>query len=425
MGRELTKRHAALFRNTLRNPFAFARDVYQYGKLRELTSFVVWELFHKLGLFPASRYLRFDDTRPFALDGRTAPPLAEQPELEAVFKTRGLSLTRTAHNWKLLFLTPAGELFGCVYPDDHALFRSTDGGESLQALDRFPESIKSIFVSSRGSVFVSAKGALHKSADGGQSFTKAFDFGSSESFFRHNNAMTETPDGTLIAGEYGNVWEGTRWRKLAYLYFSSDHGDTWRRSDFLIQRGANKHVHLVKYSRALNKVFVADGDNRKRLWVCDASAATNLEDPAHWRLVNRFHIQMGGYTSIVDTEDGVLFGTDYQGGTNFTVATRDSRTFEKAVVPDPYRRSPIDNMVSRSSGKRAEVWANLPYSTVNTMALLMYTANGGRSWQRLIEYRRSSHKVWLLSASTHSTADLYLSVENLRNADRVVYRIRG
>jgi hypothetical protein len=293
----------------------------------------------------------------------------------------------------------------------------------MVALDRLPGSIKSIFVSSRGSAFVSAQGALYRIGDSGRSLRKAFDFGSTESFCRHNNAMTETPGGTLIVGEYGNVWEGNRWRQLAYLYFSTDHGDTWRRSDFLIKAGANKHVHLVKYSRALDKVFVADGDNRKRLWVCDASG--DLEDPARWRIVNRFHIQMGGHTSIVDGEDSVLFGTDYQGGTNFMVETKDGRTFRKAVVPDPYRRSPIDNMVTRTSRTGAEVWANLPYSTPTTKALLMCSANGGRDWKRLIEYSRSTHKVWLLSASTQGAADLFLSIENSWNADRVVYRIAG
>lgn len=424
MGRELTRRHASSFR-ALRNPFAFARDVYQYGKLRELTSFVVWELCHKLGVFRKAQYLRFDDTQPYSLDGHAAAPLATQPALEEVFEARGLSVTRSPHNWKLLFITRAGEFFGCLYPDDHVLYRSADRGESLQPLSRFGESIKSIFVSNQGTIFVSAKGALHRSADAGRSFTKAFDFASSESFFRHNNAMTETPTRTLIVGEYGNVWEHTTWRRMAYLYFSSDDGATWHTSDFLIKSGANKHVHLVKYSSVLKKVFVADGDNRKKLWVTDASSAAELRDPSRWKVVNRFHIQMGGYTSVVEGVDKVVFGTDYQGGTNFIVETADGRSFEKTVVPDPYRRSPIDNMVRRDSGRGAELWANLPYSTGSSRALLMYTADAGRSWRRLIEYSRSTHKVWLLTASTEGAAELHLSIEDLRNGDRVVYRIAG
>lgn len=425
MGRELTKRHAFMFRNTLASPLAFARDIYQYGKLRELTSFVIWEVFHKLALFPKARYLRFDAVRPFALDPHSPLPLASQIGLEEPFRTRGLTITRSPHAWKALFITPAGEFLGCLYPEDHVLYKSADGGSSLERLSSFDGPIKSLFVSSRGTLFVCVAGAVFRSTDGGGAFSKAFAFASATSFFRHNNGMTETPAGTLIVGEYGNVWEGKDWRRLAHLYFSSDEGETWHQSDFLIRRGANKHVHLVKYCRTLDKVVVTDGDNKKRLWMSGASNVADLQDPGAWKLVNRFHVQMGGYTSAVESEGTVWFGTDYQGGTNFIVQTTDGRSFDKAVVPDPYRRSPIDNLVRRKAKGGPEIWANLPYSTADTLGLLMYTADGGRSWRRLLEYSRSTHKVWLLSASTDGAAELYLSVEDLRNADRVVYRIAG
>ena len=140
------------------------------------------------------------------------------------------------------------------------------------------------------------------------------------------------------------------------MYFSSDEGKTWERSDFLIKKGVNKHVHLVKYSKLLNKVFMADGDNYKKLWISDALNLSDLSDPKKWKAVNKFHIQMGGYTSIVESDEKILFGTDYQGGTNFLVETEDGKKFTKKVVPDPYRRSPIINMVQRKSKSGNEIW---------------------------------------------------------------------
>jgi hypothetical protein len=95
----------------------------------------------------------------------------------------------------------------------------------------------------------------------------------------------------------------------------------------------------------------------------------------------------------------------------------------KRIVPDPYRRSPIDNMVQRKSRTGNEIWANLPYSTANTKCLLMYTADGGRSWNKVIEYNRATHKVWLISSSDEIADELYFSIENLNNSDRVVYKI--
>ena len=83
----------------------------------------------------------------------------------------------------------------------------------IARLARFPERIKSLFVSSHDTVFVCVKGAVYRSADGGKTFEKSLDLGSSESFFRHNNGMTETPDGALVIAEYGNVWNEKEWKK--------------------------------------------------------------------------------------------------------------------------------------------------------------------------------------------------------------------
>jgi hypothetical protein len=421
MGRDLTKRHSLLFEKKVKNPFWFAQDIYKYGKLREFASFMVWEFFHKLRLFPKRKYLKFNNNEALTLENERLNGLDFSQKIDHFFKSRGLSIISSEHDWKLLFINHNQEIFGCLYPDDRDLYKSIDNGQSPILVQRFPEAVKSIFISSQNTIFVCIKGAIYKSSDNAGSFKKSLDLGSSESFFRHNNAMTETPDKTLIIGEYGNVWNKNGWRKLAYLYFSSDNGETWARSDFLIKQGANKHVHIVKYSKALNRLFVADGDNKKKLWVSDPLNSSDLN--LKWNLVNKFHIQMGGYTSVVESDGKVLFGTDYQGGTNFIVETRDGKKFDKIIVPDPYRRSPIDNMAQRKSKKGNEIWANLPYSTANTKCLLMYTVNGGRSWNKVIEYNRATHKVWLISSSSEIADELYFSIEDLKNNGRAVYKV--
>jgi hypothetical protein len=421
MGREITNRHSELFDKKVKNPFSFVLDVYQYGKLSELISFMVWEFFHRLRLFPKRKYLKFSNLEALSLENEAVNGVGFDEKIEQLFAKRKLRASRSAHDWKLLFINKNGEIFGCLNSDDRYLYKSVDNGHSIVLAHAFPESIKSIFISSQNTILVCVKGAVYTSSDNGGSFRKTLDLGSSASFFRHNNAVTETPDGTLIAGEYGNVWEKTRWRKLAYLYFSFDNGETWDTSDFLIKKGVNKHVHLVKYSKSLNKLFMADGDNYKKLWVSDP-LGTSARNPK-WNPVTKFHIQMGGYTSVVESNGEILFGTDYQGGTNFLVATKDGKKYDKRVVPDPYRRSPIDNMVQRKSKKGNEIWANLPYSTAHTRCLLMVTANGGRSWNKVIEYNRATHKVWLISSSSEIREELYISIENLRSSERVVYKI--
>ena len=225
-----------------------------------------------------------------------------------------------------------------------------------------------------------------------------------------------------MCGEYGNVWEKSTWKKLAFMYISTDGGRTWQTSDFLIRRGANKHVHVVKYSPLLKRVVVADGDNFKRVWLSESLDPRALRDSG-WELLNRFHIQMGGYTTVVESGSKVFFGTDYQGGTNFMVESADGRTFTKKVIPDPYRRSPIDNMLVRRSARGDELWANLPFSAGSSKCLLMYSADDGRTWNKVFEYSRAAHTVWLVSSSLEASDHLYVMVADQKTNSRVVYRI--
>jgi len=420
---DLTKQYSVLFEDKQgKNIFYFVQDVYKSGKSREIVSFIIWELFHKFKLFPKANYLTFNNHVALTFESERLSSSGFHQKLDNFFSSRGLRVTSSDHNWKVLFKNNDGEIFGCLYPDDQDLYKSIDHGKSILFVKRFPERIKSIFISSQKTIFVCVLGAIYKSSEDGVTFKKTLDLGSSASFFRFNNAMTETPDQTLMIGEYGNIWDKTGWRNLANLYYSFDHGETWQTSDFLKRQGTNKHVHIVGYSRLLNRLLVADGDNYKRLWISGSLDTFDFENPT-WKAVNKFHIQMGGYTSSVESDGKLLFGTDYQGGTNFIVETRDGRKFTKRIMPDPYRRSPIDNMVLRKSKTGNEIWANLPYSTAGTKCLLMYSADGGKSWAKVFEYSRTTHTVWLISSSNEIADDLYLSIEDLQNDARYVYKV--
>lgn len=423
MGHALTNKYSLLFKKKgMKKVFSLAQDIYKYGKFRELVSFAVWEMYHKLGLFPKQDYLIFNNREAIKLENEGLAGSEFNEKVTQFFASRGLNAVRCDHNWKLLYTNNKGEIFGSLYPDDSDLYKSIDGGESVVFVKRFQESIKSIFISSQNTIFVCVKGSLYKSSDGGVSFKKTLELGSPISFFRFNNAMTETPNKTLVGAEYGNIYDKNGWKKLAYLYYSSDDGETWKTSDFLIQKGTNKHVHIVKYSPLLNKLMMADGDNYKKLWLSDSLDISDPENP-DWKPVNRFHIQMGGYTSVVESDGRIFFGTDYQGGTNFIVESTDGEQFTKKIVPDPYRRSPIDNMVLRKSKSGNEIWANLPFSTANTKCLLMYSADHGKSWHKIFEYNRSTHTVWLVSSSNEIAEALYFSVEDSKNSTRAVYKL--
>jgi hypothetical protein len=168
--------------------------------------------------------------------------------------------------------------------------------------------------------------------------------------------------------------------------------------------------------------MVADGDNYKKLWISGPLKTFDFENP-NWIPITKYHIQMGGYTAVVENDEKVFFGTDYQGGTNFIVETTDAKKFTKKIVPDPYRRSPIDNMVLRNSKKGYEIWANLPFSAPGTKCLLMYSDDGGETWHKVFDYSRSTHAVWLISASRQTTDTVFVSVQSQKTNARVVYQL--
>jgi hypothetical protein len=375
-----------------------------------------------LGLFPRKEYLEFNNSEALTLESERSNVLDFSGSIDHFFRGREPSIVRSYHNWKMLFINNDEEIFGCLYSDDKKLYKSIDDGKSIIPIEEFPKGIVSIFISSQNTIFVCVKGTVYKSLDNGGSFKKSLDLSSSESYFRFNYGMTETPNKSLIIGEYGNVWNQRGWRNLAYLYFSSDEGETWERSDFLIKKGANKHVHIVWYSKLLNKIVVTDGDNKKRLWVSDLLNPFHLKN-LKWKLVNKFHIQMGGHVSIAEDDERILFGTDYLGGTNFILESRGCEKFTKKILPDPYRKSPIKKLVQRKSKKGNEIWALLPYSTSSTKSLLMYSLNGDKSWSKVIEFNDTTYGINIISSSKEIAGVLYFSVRDKKNNNRVVYRI--
>ena len=123
MGNILTSRYSSSsFKQGFTKPITFARDVYRSGKSRELTSFLIWEVSHKLGLFPKKSYLNFSNHQVISIgDENFGSDVFDQSIVQSL-GSLGLRVIPSTHNWKLLYFIN-GEIYGCLYPEDKDLYR--------------------------------------------------------------------------------------------------------------------------------------------------------------------------------------------------------------------------------------------------------------------------------------------------------------
>jgi hypothetical protein len=388
-------------RKKIRNSFTFLYNLWQSGKIVEAISFGYWEVrFY----FFAPKLVCFTNDMPLK------PNISWDNVSKNLNSHYPLKISRSSYNWKVLYFDSSGTGFGSQYDSPRDLYHMPLSGKANK-LFHFSEEVLSIFVSSKNIILVSlGNGSIYRSSNGGLEFSISLSLSTHESSFRLDYGITETPDNQLIIGEYGNVANGRKWKAIAYLYFSNDEGKSWKSSDFLLSKGVNKHVHIVKYSKRINSIILTDGDNKKQIW---KGCPLNNES-VEWKLINKFHIQTGGYTSMVEIDDKFLFGTDYYGGTNFIVESNDCERYIKSALPKPYKRCPIFSMVKRSSDGVDEIWASLHNSTSSTTkSLLMFTRDNAKSWVKVIEYDGAKNRIHIVSAARGALNVIYFCVTSL------------
>lgn len=271
MGNLISREHSAIFDDgmvsrLLRLP-RLLYDAVANGKAVELTSFGLWEMQHRFGLVNASRYLRFAAHPMLVL--RASVECGEE-DVEQVFASHELTAIKSQVPWRTIYLSRSGTGFGSLNAARSTLFRSASGrDDKAEPLHRFADRIRAVFVSRRNTVFACSDGVIYRGVNGGERFSESLRLTSRKCYFLFGHGMTETPEGMLVLAEYGTVHRGRGFQSVANLYFSFDEGASWEKSDFLVRAGANKHVHIVAYSKELRRLFVTDGDNKKRLWVSE------------------------------------------------------------------------------------------------------------------------------------------------------------
>jgi hypothetical protein len=409
----------------IKSVFPFLLDVFRTGKLEEIFSFFIWECYHKSGLFKPSSYLRINEP----LTNLTIEDFFGSKEI--LFKAgtdSTIKIEATSISWHVIHFDAEDNIWGTNIEEQNILLFQGKAKDSVIRIFEFPDAIKAIYISGHGEIFVCSGGKIYRSQAklGSTAFECVLSLLAKESVFRHNNTFTETPDGTLLIGEYLVAWNGNKCTFGAVLYFSTDTGITWQKSDFLRKAKVNKHIHLVRYSPLFKRLILTEGDNKKRLWAKkdDQYTQESIDDLANWENFTKHHIQMGGYTTMAEINGRIIFGSDYMGGTNFIVKTTDLKKFTRKVIPDPYRRAWINNMVVSSDNI---IWATLRSGfSSNTRSLLMFSMDDGETWNKVLDYDGTKYFLDIVSSSIKKQNKIYFEIRdtdkksNVRRVTKVV-----
>jgi len=334
-------------------------------------------------------------------------------DLAATLRLHNFSVVESATRWFIIAESADGTIFGATQDRPHVLQRADNLSSTPTELFEFNKSIFCVFISGSNRIFVATLGVVYLSKNGGSHFDPVLKLSDGDSTIWHNHGIDETPR-ELVIGEYGNIINAQTWnfyKSVAYLYFSQDDGESWRRVDYLIRDGA-KHVHLVKYSRRFARLLVTDGDKRKRsYWVglIDQMKPRDFKearfDSFAWG---------GGHTAFAETENATLLGTDYRVAPNSIVRLRSSEDISSRMLPRPYRHSPVINMLCMKYRAGTITFANLYGGLCNRCQnALIYSDDDGDSWYRLIEFDKDVY-FFIANAQQGASRSLVLSFCNMK-----------
>ena len=399
-------------RLTLNNVLYFLLNLYHSEKITEMLSFLLWETKYRFRWYENQRVLRFTH----------ADSLLSLDEKLRLIAHSGLPFKITAHQKACIICFRENQCQWVVKEGNENTVQQLGPDGQTGLAFSFPKRIDTLHLDSEGIIFCSSAGVLYRSDDRGKSFESVLRFSTPHSFFR-NDTFAETPSGDIFLGEYANVKQGRKWKFVGYIYRSRNNGKTWEILDFLRKEKVNKHVHLLQWSPVIDGLVMTDGDNQKNLWInCSDAHFNNISDnPSQgWKKINRFHHHKGGYTGFVEVNGTLLFGTDYNGGTNFIVSSQDMIQFREEVVPDPYRRAMFNRIALRkASDGSTEIWASLLFKNSRKVkSLLMVSTNNGKSWTKVIEYNGTSFELKIISSSNSLYNELCLLVKD-RNSDNI------
>ena len=404
----------ALTEKIYRTPFSVKKYfniliyLFHSKKIMELLSFAVWEIMYKLNI--NNKKISFSNDIPLNYIDNTKSTLNS---------SEFYNISKCNNSWLILCQNSSDTIFGCKYDELNILYRYINE-INISKLYEFKHSIQKIFINKKDTIYVCSGGVIYTSNDFGATFSNVLNLTTPESYFREE-AITETPNGDIFIGEYANVREGKGWKFVGYVYHSGNNGKNWVKLDFLKKNGINKHIHILKWLDNIGGLVLTDGDNKKGVWINKSTNQfhkTSKSAQCGWKKITKTHIQKGGYTGIIETKNKILFGTDYYGGTNFLVITKNLKKKQSLVIPDPYRRSIFHRLVSRADkNKNEEIWASLIFKERDkAKSLIMMSRDSGDTWTKVIEYDGTQFELHFILTSKYIQTKQYITAIDKTNS---------
>jgi len=220
---------------------------------------------------------------------------------------------------------------------DSYLKKSDDGGKTWTNVRLLTKSTETIFIDSKKNIFLTTieTGNISRSNMGNDGEWEEISVMSCQNKegegwgYGVEWGFTETKEGTLLLGEYGNI--NASKRSCAFIHRSTDNGLTWEvtyNGKEQFPESPGRHIHLVRTDPYTGYIYATQGDTP------DSILLRSIDDGKTWNLIEKLS-DTSQYLSLVFTPEYRIFGTDKWKG-NKIIRTKDDEVFEEVYVLPSY-----------------------------------------------------------------------------------------
>jgi hypothetical protein len=273
---------------------------------------------------------------------------------------------------------------------DSYLKKSDDGGKTWANIKLLTLNTETIFIDSKKNIFLTTveTGNISRSnVENDKEWTEISVMQCKNEYgegwgYGTKWGFTETKDGTLLLGEYGQI--DVSKRSCSFIHRSTDGGLTWEIAydgEKQFPEAPGRHIHIVRTDPYTGYIYATQGDGSPR-----SRLLKSTNDGKTWESLENIS-DTSQYLSLVFTSKYRVLGTD-KGKGNKIIRTKDDKVFEEVFSLPDYADGYIWDM--KRDEKSGFIIAGTQTISAGKSSLIIISPDNGTSWFSVYEKMQNS-----------------------------------